>query len=213
VRAYIEGIAACQDEETARRLRDVLDPEASDDAIASLPVGPGFVRRLKAMLRNTVSPTIISAGRQINVIPSEATACIDGRTVPGATDESFLAEIQPYLGEKVEVEVLQYSTALEASTDSPLYRTIERVMAEHDSDAAVVPLLSTGATDAKHIITRHPDTQIYGFIPAREDPDPTARDLLHAHDERVSVENLLFGTHVLYNIVCGFGTNVGMLED
>lgn len=204
MRAFVERAAASQDPQMAARLRDVLDPERSDEALSELPIEAGFARRLGAMLHNTVSPTILSAGSQINVIPSEAFAHVDGRIVPGATRESVVAEIRDYVGENVKIIVDQYSPAMEASNDSPIYRAIEAVMARCDADAPVVPLLSTGATDAKHIVARRPDVQIYGFIPAREDPDPSARDLLHAHDERVSVDNLMFGTRVIHDIVCEF---------
>ena len=98
----------------------------------------------------------------------------------------------------------QYSPPLEADVDSPLYRTIVEVMGEHDPEAVVVPSISTGGTDAKHICPRRPGTQVYGFMPYQQAPGEEEMNLIHGHDERTSVENLVFATRVLYDIVRRF---------
>lgn len=204
LKVFLDRIADKQDAETARLLRMVLDPKQSDSALASLPLDAKLVKSLQSLLRNTVSPTMLDAGSKINVIPAEATAWVDGRLAPGQTDESFLAEIRPLIGEDIEVIVDQYSPPLEASADSPLYRTVVEVMAERDPEATVVPGLMTGGTDAKHIVPRRPNTQVYGFMPYLQAPGEEEMSLIHGHDERTSIENLLFGTQVLYDIVSRF---------
>ena len=52
-------------------------------------------RMLGAVLSNTTNPTMLSAGYKVNVVPTEATAHIDGRSLPGYEDEFFqtLAEL------------------------------------------------------------------------------------------------------------------------
>ena len=208
VRAFLDGIAETQDSCTADLLRRVLDPSCSESALGSLPVAPEIVSNLRALLRNTASVTMLQAGQKINVIPTEATAWVDGRLAPGQTDTSFFEEIRPLIGDDVRIEVDQYTPPLEAGIDSPLYRTIVEVMADHDPGARVVPSLSTGGTDAKHICPRRPETQVYGFMPYRGAPGEEEWNLIHGHDERTSVENLWFGTRVLYDIVhrfCGVG--------
>lgn len=200
--AFLEGIAETQDAEIARQLRDVLDGNA--EALQTLPLGADMIASLRALLHNTVSPTILAAGQAINVIPTEATAWIDGRLAPGQTDASFEAEIRSHVGDEIDLIVDQYSPPLEASTNSPLYRTIVQVMAERDPDAVVLPALMTGGTDAKHICPRWPEVQVYGFMPHRQAPGEEEMNLIHGHDERVSVENLAFATRVLYDIVTRF---------
>ncbi len=204
LRAFLEGIAATQDEETARQLRRVLDAEHSEAALQKLPLAPDMMASLRALLHNTVSPTVLAAGGQINVIPAEATARIDGRLAPGQTDKSFEAEIRNCIGDGLDLIVDQYSPPLETSTDSPLYQTIVEVMGERDPDAVVLPALMTGGTDAKHICQRWPDVRVYGFMPHRQVPGEEEMSLIHGHDERVSVENLVFATGVLYDIVTRF---------
>ena len=205
LRAFVEGIAARQDERTAVLLRDVLVPEKSAAALRDLPLDEDLKTRLGAVLRNTASATMLEAGSKINVIPTEATASIDGRLAPGQTQESFIAELRAHIGDEVEIEVDQYSPPLEASADTDLYRTIVEVMGEHVPEAEVIPSISNGGTDAKHIVPRRPDTQVYGFMPCRQAPGQEEMKLIHGHDERTSVENLLFATRVLYDIVCRFG--------
>lgn len=202
LRAFLQGIAETQDAEIARQLRDVL--AGSAEALQNLPLGADMIASLRALLHNTVSPTIVAAGQAINVIPAEATAWIDGRLAPGQTDASFEAEIRSHVGDEIDLIVDQYSPPLEASTNSPLYRAIVQVMAERDPDAVVVPALMTGGTDAKHICPRWPDVQVYGFMPHRQALGEEEMNLIHGHDERVAVENLAFATRVLYDIVTRF---------
>ena len=68
----------------------------------------------------------------------------------------------------------------------------------------VVPSLTTGGTDAKHICPRRPGTQVYGFMPYRQQPGLEEMQLIHGHDERTTVENLLFATRVIYDIVVAY---------
>lgn len=202
--AFIEGIAATQDEKTAQVLRDVLNAETSAAALAGLPFDHEMKMSLGALLRNTASPTMLQAGSKINVIPTQATAYVDGRLAPGQTDESFIREIRPLIGDDIEIIVDQYSPPLESDVASPLYRTVAEVVRIYDPEAVVVPAMMTGGTDAKHICPRRPETQVYGFMPHRQAPGEEEMQLIHGHDERTSVENLLFATRMLYDIVNRF---------
>ena len=204
LRAFLAGIAETQDAQTAALLRDVLHPERSEAALDALPLDGETISGLRALLRNTASVTMLQAGQKINVIPTEATAWVDGRLAPGQTGEQFFEEIRPFTGKDVIFEVDQYSPPLEADVDSPLYQTIVEVMGEHDPEAVVVPSISTGGTDAKHICPRRPGTQVYGFMPHRQAPGEEEMNLIHGHDERASVENLVFATRVLYDVVRRF---------
>jgi len=52
----------------------------------------------RAMMANTVAPTILRAGYKDNVIPGEASVVLDGRTLPGETAESLLGELREIVG-------------------------------------------------------------------------------------------------------------------
>ncbi len=204
LRAYLEGIAESQDSETAANLLGILDPATSEASLLRAPFDDDTIASLRSLLKNTVSPTLLEAGSKINVIPGEAVAWIDGRLAPGQTQESFLEEIRPLLGEGVSIEVDQYSPPIEATIESPLYQTIVEVIGNYEPDAKVIPSLMTGGTDAKHILPRSPDTLVYGFMPMKQSQGEEEGPLIHGHNERITVDNLLFATRVLYDVVVKF---------
>jgi len=204
LKAFFDAIADTQEGETASLLRSMSDPNKAKQNLGQLPFGSSTRAELGALLCNTTSATMLGAGTKINVIPTEATAWIDGRLVPGQTDEMFLADIRRAVGDDIEIVVDQYTPPLEMEIESPLYQAIVSVMGEHDPEALVVPSIMTGGTDAKHICPRKPETQVYGFMPYRQVPGQTEAELIHGHDERTSVENLVFATKVLYDLVYQF---------
>jgi acetylornithine deacetylase/succinyl-diaminopimelate desuccinylase-like protein len=204
VRKFIEGIAVQRPKAEAEVWRQVLDEATCDVALGQLPVDEEWRRELGAVLRNTASVTMLQAGAKINVIPGEAIAWVDGRLAPGQTQESFAAELRAFIGDEVEIEIDQYTPPLEADADTELFRTIEAVMQEREPDVPVLPYLMPAGTDAKHIVPRRPETQIYGFMPYRQQAGEEEMKLIHGHDERTSVEELLFAVQVLYEVVCSF---------
>jgi acetylornithine deacetylase/succinyl-diaminopimelate desuccinylase-like protein len=206
VRAFVEGIAKYLSADEAEKWRAILDEDTSAQALVDLDVDEEFGRELGAMLRNTASLTMLQAGSKINVIPGQATAWVDGRLAPGQTQESFVAELRVFIGDEVEVIVDQYTPPLEAGVDSPLYRAIEQTMLARDPEVALLPYLLPAGTDAKHIVPRRPATNILGFMPYRQKLGEEEMKLIHGHDERTSVEELLYATEILYEIVCRFGS-------
>lgn len=206
LRAYINGLAESQPPDVVQALRAVLADEAgADAAIDRLPIEESLRLRMHAMLRNTVTPTILKAGSQINVIPSEAEASVDGRNLPGWTPEMVLEELRAAIGSEAEIEFLDPSTPLEADLQSPLFATIKEVLKEHDPEATAIPFLLTGGTDAKHV-TRL-GTRVYGFVPGLYAGAAEGRRV-HSHDERVSVRSLQWGVRVLYEVVERFGSSI-----
>jgi acetylornithine deacetylase/succinyl-diaminopimelate desuccinylase-like protein len=154
----------------------------------------GATRMLGAVLSNTTNPTMLSAGYKVNVVPTEATAHIDGRTLPGYEDEFFqtLAEL---CGDDISVDYVSNQAPWETPYDGALVDAMTRSLVAEDPDALVAPYLMSGGTDAKHF--RKLGMRTYGFTPLRlpEDLDFTA--LFHGVDERVPVDALQFGARVL----------------
>jgi acetylornithine deacetylase/succinyl-diaminopimelate desuccinylase-like protein len=202
LRGYIAGLAATQPADVAQALHAVLEDEASaDTAVDHLPIEATLKQRIQAMLRNTITPTMLEAGSQINVIPSEADAFVDGRHLPGWTPEMFLEELRAYVPADAEITLLDPSTPLEADLESPLYSTITAVLREHDPQATAIPFLLTGGTDAKAVTQL--GTKVYGFIPGLYAGDGEGRRV-HSHDERIAVASLQWGVRVLYEVVARF---------
>ena len=72
-----------------------------DNAEALVEEFGGAARMMGAVIRNTANPTMLGAGYKVNVIPTEATAHVDGRFLPGFEDE-FFDTIAELCGEGVE---------------------------------------------------------------------------------------------------------------
>jgi acetylornithine deacetylase/succinyl-diaminopimelate desuccinylase-like protein len=203
VRGYIRGIAEAQPPAIAEQFLAVLDDEATADAaVERLPVEDTFKKELHAMLRNSVTPTMLHSGSQINVIPSVAYAQLDARTLPHWTPEQFLQELQAIFGADADIEFLDPSIPLEADLDSPLFQIIKDVLKEHDPEATVIPVLLTGGTDAKHVSRL--GTKIYGFAPELYISGSEAWGGIHGHNERIHIDSLQWGARVLYETVIRF---------
>ena len=197
-RAHVEALASGVSAGTAEMLRALLDPQTHSDALAELPLAEPVKRRLNAIFRNTATPTILQAGSKINVIPAEAIAQVDCRVLPGTTPESIAAEVRAVVGDRVEVEFGRFNPGQESDPASPLLETIKRCLGARVPGSIVVPGLIAGGTDARHV--NKLGIKTYGFIPARYE-GPNMTGLAHAHDERISVANLMFGTQVIYDVV------------
>jgi acetylornithine deacetylase/succinyl-diaminopimelate desuccinylase-like protein len=204
-RAFIEGLAQGQPPEVASALRAVLaDAAGADAALARLPLPESEKLYLNAMMRNTVTPTMLRAGSRVNVIPSVAEADLDCRILPGWTLERFHEELRTLIGDEIELESLvTNSPPLESDFASPLIDVIKEVLHEADEEAHVVPVLLTGGTDAKRIA--HLGIQVFGFAPMLYEGEGS-NDGIHGHNERISVRSMHWGTRVLYEVVARFVT-------
>lgn len=205
-RGLITGIASAQPPEIAQLILAILaNEQTADVAIDALPMEDLLKQEMRAMIRNTIAPTVLRAGSQINVIPSEAEALLDGRIVPGCTTEMFLGEIRAIFGEDADIEFVDPNEALEADPASPLFEVIKDVMREHDAEATVVPTLLVGGTDAQRVAGL--GTKVYGFAPEMYISGLNDWDRIHGHDERINIRSLQWGTRVLYDVVARFASS------
>ena len=167
-------------------------------------VDPVQAMGLNALLRNTASPTMLAAGRKINVIPSSASVRVDGRILPGESKETFLDEIRAVVGDDIEIRVLEHHEGSVFEPATELFEVIEAVVTGEDPGARCVPCMIPGFTDASAYSKL--GATCYGFSPLRLPPDLPFARLYHGHDERVPVEGFAWGTRVLYEVVrlfCG----------
>jgi acetylornithine deacetylase/succinyl-diaminopimelate desuccinylase-like protein len=165
---------------------------------------PAFSKRLtsnpiyNAIVRDTISLTILQGGNKINVIPSESTASLDCRLIPGSSKEDFLKEVKKRLGDEIEVKVVSESHSLPPSSlDTDLFQAIQRLAAKNDPGCPVVPLLLSGATDSRFL--REKGVVTYDFCPFRL--TETELKTEHGNDERIALENLRFGTKMLVEVI------------
>src|SRR4030042_1149237 len=161
---------------------------------------PAFSKRLtsnpifNAIVRDTISLTVLQGGSKINVIPSESTASLDCRLIPGSSKEDFLKEIKRRLGDEIEVEgKMEGESLLPSPLNTALFQAIQRFAADNDPGCPVVPVLLSGATDSR--LLREKGVITYDFCPFRL--TETELKTEHGNDERIVLENLRFGMKML----------------
>jgi acetylornithine deacetylase/succinyl-diaminopimelate desuccinylase-like protein len=197
-RRFLSGLAEIWPDERERRaLADV----GSDDparAVAAANVLMG-VPHLDAVLRNGISPTLLSGGIRANVIPGDATATLNVRTLPGESIDALARRLRRVIGDDdVDIDIVSKGEdAPPSSVDSPMYAAIEDAVRELDPAIRTIPYLSTGATDSAAL--RRVGVVAYGLLPFPLTQDDEAR--MHGHDERIPVASLSFGIKVTYDIV------------
>lgn len=184
------------------------NPDMADDILDALAQrDKAMAEEIRAMMRMTIAPTIVHGGVKENIIPSECEAVFDCRILPGQSTSGALKDIKNLLGdiEKLEFEVIQSNEPSESPTDTPLYHLMVEVLREFEPECSVTPIMLTGGTDSRFF--RRLGAVCYGFHPLLSDlPYGEILKMIHGVDERISVENLVFGTSVLYNVVERFMT-------
>lgn len=165
---------------------------------------PEQARGIGAMLGNTTSPTMLEAGKKVNVIPSVATARVDGRIIPGQSVEQFLAEVQRVVGDDVKLNVFEHHDGVTFRSDTELFDTIARAVERHDPGSTPVPYMIPGFTDS--FAYARLGAVCYGFSPVRLGADLNFTRMYHGHDERIPKDGYAWGQRVLYEVVeefCG----------
>jgi acetylornithine deacetylase/succinyl-diaminopimelate desuccinylase-like protein len=138
------------------------------------------------MLHTSISPNMIQAGFQINVIPSEATANLDIRALPDEDMPAFLDLMRKVINDPA-VEVVaetrnQRPGAAPSRIDSDAYRAIESAF-NQIYGATTLPMMSTGATDMAFL--RAKGIQCYG-VGAMTDLEDAAKGFgAHSDQERI----------------------------
>jgi acetylornithine deacetylase/succinyl-diaminopimelate desuccinylase-like protein len=185
---YFRRLAEISPPDAAARYRDVLDPNKAP------AVGRYFRThepRHFALLSTTATPTIIDAGYRINVIPSEAKASIDVRTLPDDDPAEILELVRRVVDDlavSVEYGPRNVSPTGRSRLDSEAFRTIEAA-AMRQYGTSTIPIMSTGATDMSYLRAR--GVQCYGIGPGIDVEDGPKGFGSHSDQERI-VESELY---------------------
>ena len=199
-RRYFEQLAKIEENDTAKWMRALEQPERADLAVKHLSEQSPM---WNSMLRDSIVPTMINAGFRNNVIPSEATANLNVRMLPGHSIDALIGQFGKIVGDpqirfKLAPEVGENAPPSEIT--SPLYKTIERITPQDFSGAVAIPFLSTVATDSASL--RLHKVQAYGLLPFPLTEIDDAR--MHGDDERIPIESFRKGVVFLYHVVSDF---------
>jgi acetylornithine deacetylase/succinyl-diaminopimelate desuccinylase-like protein len=202
-RAYFEGLAQVEDEETAKWMRSLESSDRGDHAARYLS---NENLLWNAMMRDTISPTMLQAGIRPNVIPSEARAVINIRLLPGNMATPLLAKLTQLVNDpQIRFEILPGAgeAAPSSSLTTDLYDKIVRATKQQFPGAVAIPFMSPGATDSYPLRMR--SVQAYGLMPFPLTENDFLR--MHADDERIPLESFRKGVDFLYMIVTDFAVS------
>jgi acetylornithine deacetylase/succinyl-diaminopimelate desuccinylase-like protein len=201
-RRYFEQLAKIEDDEIAKWMRALEQPERADLAVKHLgDESPMW----NSMLRDTIAPTMLQAGVRVNVVPSEATANLNIRMLPGHSIQELMGQFVKIVNDpQIRFQLAPDSgeNAPPSELTSPLYQAIERLTPQEFPGAITLPLLGTGATDSASL--RLHKVQAYGLEPFPMIEDDSSR--VHADNERIPVDSFHKGVIFLYHVVSDFAS-------
>jgi acetylornithine deacetylase/succinyl-diaminopimelate desuccinylase-like protein len=199
MRRFLSVLASTQEQPRRALLPLLQNPLLSEQILKAFP--GSTADPLRAMLHNTVTPTMFHAGQASNVIPSQVVATLDGRLLPGQTPESFLQEVRQQLADSsIQIEAQVIAKGHEQTSETPLFAAIEKAVGQHDPGAVVAPYLFPGLTDSRFLVPL--GVCAYGFDPMQPESGwPSPQTLAHGHDERISLANIGFGLRVLSDVI------------
>jgi acetylornithine deacetylase/succinyl-diaminopimelate desuccinylase-like protein len=199
---YFEQLAKIEDDEIAKWMRAIEQPERADLAFKHLSEQSPM---WNSMLRDTIAPTMLQAGVRVNVIPSEATANLNVRMLPGHSIDELIYQFVKIVNDpQIRFQLAPDSgeNAPPSDITSPLYKTIERLAPQEFPGAITVPILGTGATDSASL--RLHKVQAYGLEPFPMIESDSSR--VHGDDERIPVDSFHKGVVFLYHVVSDFAS-------
>jgi acetylornithine deacetylase/succinyl-diaminopimelate desuccinylase-like protein len=200
---YFEQLAKVEDDDIAKWMRALEQPGRADLAVKHISdQSPMW----NSMLRDTIAPTMLQAGVRVNVVPSEATANLNIRMLPGHSIQELMGQFVKIVNDpqiKFQLAPDSGENAPPSELTTPLFQTIERVTTQEFPGAITVPLLGTGATDSASL--RLHKVQAYGLEPFPMVEDDSSR--VHGDDERIPLDGFHKGVIFLYHVVVDFASS------
>lgn len=154
----------------------------------------------KAVITDTCQVTGFEGkGSAPNVIPSQTSAIIDCRLLPGTTPEALQKELEALVKgvPGISFEVITAFEAQVSEMDDPFFDALARHAVRGQPNAIAGPTISPGYTDS--VLARKLGTRAYGFVPFEVTQEELAT--FHGRDERVKVDTIKRGVEVLFRAV------------
>jgi len=195
-RGYFEAESKLAPAQIASDMHSVLENPQDEAAVERLwAVNPGW----NSMLRTTCVATQIVGGHAPNALPQHAQANVNCRILPGVA----IASVQEQIVNIIADAKIAVATTGDPGIQSPPPPLTTRIMGPVRAVAdriwpgvAIVPTMSTGATDGRFLNAHGVPT--YGLSGMFHDAEGA-----HAHglNERIRVVSLMNGRRFLYEIV------------
>jgi acetylornithine deacetylase/succinyl-diaminopimelate desuccinylase-like protein len=143
-----------------------------------------------AVMRSTITPTILKAGFRFNVVPSEAEATLDVRVLPDESLPALIEKIKSVIHDP-NIEIAGppgggRPVASPSRLDTPMFRALENATRRLFPDGVTIPAMLNGATDGAQL--RAKGVQVYG-VGGISSGGPLSG--AHSDNERISEEGLM----------------------
>jgi carboxypeptidase PM20D1 len=181
-----------------RQMLEFLGPEmawAKRLALANLWLFDPLVRKqladsplTNAAIRTTLAPTLFHAGVKENVLPTQASAVVNLRILPGDTIAGATEHVRTTIDDpRVKITPLPIRVEPSAVSDIEVasFQLINQTIRQTIPNALVAPALLVAATDSRHYagLTKN----IYRFLPITLRSGDARR--YHGIDERIALED------------------------
>ncbi len=187
-REYFSRLASVSRPEEAYLYTHLAEPGVQEKIRAKNP-------ELDALLRVTITPTIVQGGFRDNTIPATAEATLMVRPLPDEDVPALIRRMQEVVDDPA-VQVVpawgRRPAAPPSGLQTEMFLALERVQKRLFPKAITLPAMTTGTTDAAQL--RAKGVQAYGI-------GTFGASGAHGNDERISVEGLGKLVEFLYNAV------------
>jgi carboxypeptidase PM20D1 len=153
-----------------------------------------------ALLRNTISPTVLKGSNKTNTIPPEASVELDIRLLPDQDTLAFRQQLERVIADpKAKLSLFEaVPPRFDAPLDTELFHAIESVVHQMLPGVPVATPVSEGASDRPYYAGA--GIICYGLDPFLV-PIEDNRKGVHGNDERLSIENVGFGVRFYTNLL------------
>jgi acetylornithine deacetylase/succinyl-diaminopimelate desuccinylase-like protein len=208
-RDYFARMSTVLSDQTAADMKGILENPPSAEAMAHLSAIPKY----NATIRTTCVATRLSGGHANNALPQTASANVNCRILPSHNREETRLQLIEIFGDpKVTVRyVADNREVVDKAPDTKgmpptelqpeVMQPLTKVVAEMWPGIPVVPVMETGASDAKY--TGEAGLPTYGINGMAIDIDD---DRAHGKDERLGVDSYYRGVEFYdryLRLLCG----------
>ncbi|HSU67133.1 MAG TPA: M20 family peptidase, partial [Tepidisphaeraceae bacterium] len=142
-----------------------------------------------AILRTTCAATMFNAGVKDNILPQEASAILNVRTVPGDNSRTVISHVKTAINDpRVHVSVygrFHSDPSPVAETDSAGFRCITGTIRQILPEAAITPFVVLGGTDSRHYTRLTPN--VFRFSAMELKPEDLRT--IHGNNEHLTYRN------------------------
>jgi len=151
-----------------------------------------------ALLRNTLTPTVLTGSDKTNTIPQQASAEVDIRLLPAQDLAAFDREMRRVVADTaVHFQTIgDVPPRMDSPLDTDLFKAIERVVGRMLPGVPVATPVSQGATDRPYYAGA--GIICYGVDPYLVEFEDNENGV-HGNDERLAVSNVGFGIRFYLN--------------